>query len=220
LYHSRIEFSSSIEIDGRAEKNGLIAINSRFLNNITRPEHWQCQASREIWQWVMLAYTLLHELSHRVHQEYYPDHEEMFFENDKFQEIGYALEKYLTGGALREEPTCVVLRNLPVSGWLQSQDNQKKAVPYPITRPKGNEMIWFVDDEWFPMHFDPDFWSERMPKSKGYALRLPREEIRAYQYAIVQSSSNDSDSGSEVSKTESTTPYSSGYGHWPITSDW
>ncbi|SMQ46702.1 unnamed protein product [Zymoseptoria tritici ST99CH_3D7] len=207
VYVSRVEFNepdASAPYKASAWPNGLIEISKRHLDELQPMDSLDTPKYELVRQWVWLAYILTHELAHRVHQdnlreqplhtvyavmstgESFGTCDEPTFESDAFAEVGFALDKFLVGGALYngvEEP---LLRELPNPGWLEGVKKDATHVPYPQTPVQSDEIVTMIPLNWLMMHFDPKFWSEEMPRSNGRALQVVREWVYPYWYADGQ----------------------------------
>ncbi|KJX96929.1 hypothetical protein TI39_contig594g00022 [Zymoseptoria brevis] len=203
LYHSRIEFTkdSMSASAATASPDGLIELQSQVLQDFSRLHSSWISSDEVLTQWVLLAYSLVHELAHRMDQHHY-SHEhiqesftmfgterwdffgqEMSFEWNKFAEMGYALEKFLVGGQLYYGHCELLLRALPNQGWLKHAPNDVNHIPYPHVPAQSTENVAIVEIGWVRKHFDPQFWATAMPQSKGQALRVPLNNIKPKWFA-------------------------------------
>ncbi|SMR43059.1 unnamed protein product [Zymoseptoria tritici ST99CH_1E4] len=203
LYHSSIEFTkdSMSASAATASPDGLIELQSQVLQDFSRLHSSWISSDEILTQWVLLAYSLVHELAHRMDQHHY-SHEhiqesftifgterrdffgqEMSFERNQFAEMGYALEKFLVGGQLYQGHCELLLRKLPNPGWLRHAPNDVNHIPYPYVPAQSTENVAVVDISWVRKHFDAHFWATTMPQSKGQALRVPLKNIKPKWYA-------------------------------------
>ncbi|SMQ46703.1 unnamed protein product [Zymoseptoria tritici ST99CH_3D7] len=149
--------------------------------NLHRLDLMQTLGPAVLKQWVIMATTLCHELSHAFNMAFegQEDHE-MFFEDDTFCELGHAFEKFVIGGQVLVERGPAGEAMMVMREWSSSHMSKVYAAggTYVPTVSRASEPdpldMTVVQDSWTERLFnDERFWDETLVRDGGQSLQIP-----------------------------------------------
>lgn len=123
-------------------------------------------------QWLLLAVTLVHEVSHAISTAGLGSGTEQFYEATPTIEMGQGIEQQLFGGLLNGTENFVTVIHLCSPEVLEAYE-KIKPLPQQSASPTDAMIKTVAKDEWIATLFTKPFWEKDVVASNGMAVRPP-----------------------------------------------